>query len=115
MFIKTISKETVSDENEIKGKVIRNARLARQILNVGGKDVWLFDVKPDRLNKERTCFVFEDTDKFQEVFSKVLEENRKNRESREASENAELRNELEDLKRKFAELSKMTENVNADA
>lgn len=107
MVIRSIE-DNATRNNDIDGKVIRNARLARQILAEGGKDVWLFDVKPDRTNRERSCFVFENNDKFQEVFSRVIEHNRKEREARDSQSNKELRDELEDLKKKFAELTKAT-------
>jgi len=101
----TKATERLNGDNEIKGKVIRSARLARQILSKGQKDVWLFDVKPDRENKEKTCFVFFDDEKFQKVFTEVLEENRKNRED---SETANLRRQLDEMQKKFDELLKST-------
>lgn len=109
VFNETKKEITEATDNEIKGKVIRNSRVARQILAKGGKDVWLFDVKPDREHRERTCFVFEDTEKFQNVMREVIEDNRK---SRETAGEQKLRNELDELKKKFEELAKMTESVN---
>lgn len=84
MIIRSVednAKERTTEFNDdgVKGKVVRNARLARQILHAGGKDVWLFDVKPDRDDKNRTVFLFEDTEKFQEIFASIIEENRRNR------------------------------------
>ena len=71
------TKKNAFNNEEIPAKVIRKMSLARQILNVGGDDVRIIDLKPDKLNKERTVAVFRNDDKFQEVFSKVLEDNQK--------------------------------------
>ena len=110
MLIKTLSNTNITKDsnNEIKGKVIRKGSLARQILRKGGEDVRIFDLKQDRENPDRTVFIFRDDEKFQSVFSEVLEENRKQKEA--ASKDSEaLRSELEELKKKFAELSKMND------
>lgn len=100
---------------EPKGKVIRKAAIARQILHKGGKDVRIIDIKVDKLDdsKKRTVFVFEDTDKFQEVFADVIAENEKTK-VKKVNKKTEvgLQTEIEILKRKFEELSRMTESVN---
>ena len=93
------------DNEEVKGKVIRKAALARQILRTGGEAVRIIDLKGDRDNSQRTVFVFRDDDKFQEVFAQVLEENHKNRRD---SENENLKRQLEDMQKKFDELLKNT-------
>lgn len=100
------TKGTFDDNNndEIKGKVIRSARLARQILERGKKSVWLFDVKPDRDNRDRSCFIFEDTPQFQEIFGEVLEENRRNRDPQISSASKQR---LDDLSKQVEELKKM--------
>ena len=96
---------------EIKGKVIRKSNLARQILAKGQKDVWLFDIKPDRENPQRTVFLFEDTPKFQEIFSQVLKENEGRRNKTMKQENDSLRNELNELKGRFDELTNVMEKL----
>lgn len=115
MMIRSVEDNANIENNEVMdGKVIRNARLARQLLNVGGNDVRIIDLKADKMDPDhkRSVFVFENTDKFQEIFSKVLEDNRRDRDNSAAEENKALKDELDDLKKKFAELSKMTEALN---
>ena len=108
------NQETHKNEEEIKGKVVRKAALARQILKKGGENVRLFDLKQSRENPERTVFIFRDDEKFQQVFSEVLEDNRKDRDKFGKQEVTELRTELEEMKKKFAEIEKMTASVNAE-
>lgn len=90
-----------------KGKVIRKASLARQILAAGGEDVRIIDLKVDRDDPDhkRTVFVFSDNDKFQRVFASVLEENRKAREKdgNAAQQIAELNKKIEELSKKLEE------------
>lgn len=104
------TKETVNEAtHEIPGKVIRKASLARQILNAGlDKGVRIIDLKMDKEDPDhkRSVFVFENNDTFQEVFSSVLEENKKNRESRFDSES---RKQIDDLNKKIEELTKRLE------
>lgn len=111
MEIRTLKNEvkTTDTTNEIKGKVIRKSQLARQILQRGGKDVWLFDLKPDRDNHDRTVFVFRDDDKFQEVFAQVLDENRKAREKHDAGVDSQ-KAQIDVLTQQVEELKKMLEN-----
>lgn len=99
----TFSKET---EDTTKGKVIRKASLARQILKVGGETVRIIDLKQDRLDRsgKRTVFVFEDSDKFREIFSKVMDENQK---VRELSNTELMRKEIENLRNEIAEMKKV--------
>lgn len=102
MNIKTLNNsETKIREPEIKGKVIKNSAIARQILNMGGKDVWLFDIKPDREDpKNKTVFVFRNDEKFQEILSRVL-----NKKKDDQTED-DLRRQIEDMKRQLEELTK---------
>lgn len=102
-------------KDEPKGKVIRNTMVARQILRKGADSVKVIDIKPDKTDpdRKRTVIVFEDNDTFQDILSSIIEENRKYRENREHRNSSSLQDELNDLKKKFAEFEKMTENINA--
>ena len=97
----TFSKRT---DDDIKGKVIRRSQIARQLLHRGAK---MIDLKPDRNDPDhkRSVFVFEDNEEFQKVFADVLKENNARRE-RENADGDKLRDELEELKRKFTEFAK---------
>lgn len=115
MDIKVVTKEgnakVESYETETNGKIVRKAALARQILRKGGEEVRIIDLKQSRDNPERTVFVFENTPRFQEVFSEVLEENKRAR----SNDDANLRSELEALKEKlekFEKIAKLSETVN---
>lgn len=68
-------------ENEKDVKLVRKAALARQILKMGGKDVRIVDIKVDNTDKDhkRSIFAFENSPRFQEVFTKVLEDNERSR------------------------------------
>lgn len=89
---------------EPQGKVIRNPALANRILELGWTDVWLFAIKKNRDDPKKSCFVFRDDEKFQEVFAKVLEE----RNQREHVDNSEV----DDLKNQIEELKKIVANMN---
>ena len=104
MNINTVSNVFAKETDDVKGKVIRKSQIARQLLHRGAK---MIDVKPDRNDPDhkRSVFVFEDTDEFQKVFTEILDESKIKRE-RENKDTDKLRNELEELKRKFMELSK---------
>lgn len=112
MMIRTLNQKDTNTQ-EVKGKVIRKASLTRQLLAAGGDKVRIIDVKVDRDDptRQRTVHVFRDDEDFQEVFEKVIEENKRSREKRNSNENEELRKEIEEMKRKFDELTKATETV----
>lgn len=96
----------MQNENEVKGKVVRNLGVARMIKRKGGTDVEILDVKPDKFNKDRTVVVFRSDEKFEKVFSEVLDEIRSNRSTintKREEEINELREEVEMLKRMMAE------------
>ena len=105
MVIRSIEDNAIEKNNDINGKVVRNPRLARQILAKGGKDVWLFDIKPDRDNPQKSVYIFENTDKFQEILSSVLDENRQSRKSNED----DLIRKMEEMQKKLDELTKLNE------
>ena len=105
-MIRTLNNAFAKDtDNEVKGKLVRSAFLTRRILRLGGNDVRIIDVKKDREDKTglKSVFVFEDTDKFQEVFSKVLADVKQERESGNAEN---LMKEIENLRNELAELKK---------
>lgn len=113
MMIRTLNSKETNDNGEVKGKVIRKASLTRQILAAGGDKVRIIDVKVDRDDptRQRTVHIFRDDEDFQEILTKVLDENRKRREEHRSDENDALRKEIEEMKRKFAELTKATETI----
>lgn len=116
MVIKTL--ENVfpkNDDIELKGKVIRKASIARKILEFGGNKVRIIDLKVDRddPDRKRSVFVFEDTPDFQEVMTYVLENNKKTYSNAIEEENKVLKNDLEELKKKFDELSNIAEKWNS--
>ena len=111
MMITTIPRE--SRKEELKGKVIRKALVARQILQKGGDHVRIIDVKPDKDDPDhkRSVFIFNDDEKFQEVLAAVINDNKKERDNK-IRENDQLRRDFEELKKRFEELSIMTSAVN---
>lgn len=52
-------------------KLVFNAGCARRLLKMG---VPIADIKADRVNKDKTVFVFKQTPEFQEAFAKINEE-----------------------------------------
>lgn len=59
-----------NNNNETKeSRLVFKAEIARQLLHMGDK---IIDIKPDRTNKVRTIFVFENDQKFQDDFNQVL-------------------------------------------
>jgi len=106
MAVNIVTTKGTFNDNEIKGKVIRKPHIARQILEKGKRDVWLFDIKPAREDPQnKTVFIFEDTEKFQEIFAQVLAENKHDEESSNAAKIRDLEREIEELK-KAAEVKK---------
>lgn len=95
-----------NDNNENDAKVIRKARIARQLLQMGGDRVRIIDIKPDRLDSNKSVYVFRNDSDFQEVLEGVLEENRRNREN---PETADLKKQLEEMQKKLEALSKNTD------
>ena len=98
----TTKKDVFTDntqENEVRGKVIRKGRLARMILREGGEDVRIIDVKQAKENPERSVFVFKNDDKFQRVFERVLDENKKLRSEDNDSKIKDLEQQIADLKK----------------
>lgn len=93
-------------------KLVRKAALARKVLQQGGNDVRIVDIKMDNTDPDhkRSIFAFENTDKFQEIFSAVLEENRKEREEVGRSENQK---QIDELTKQIEELKKLVGNKEA--
>ena len=56
---------------ELQNKIVRNPMIARKLLQRGNSIV---DIKPARGDNNRTVFVFANTTKFQEDFTKVIKE-----------------------------------------
>lgn len=104
MNIVTVKKPYEKETNEVKGKVIRKAQIARQLLHRGAK---MIDLKPDRddPDRKRSVYIFEQSDEFENIFSSILDENRRNRQTTE--ENA-MKKEIEDLRKQLEELQRST-------
>ena len=96
-----------STTNDMDAKVIRKARIARQLLQKGGESVRIIDVKPARENSDKTVFVFKNDEAFQKVLEEVLKENKESRESTnfEARVNAEVEARMKALEEKINALS----------
>ena len=60
----------IKNENK-KSKLIFDAKIARQLLKMG---FFVIDIKPNRENTDKSIFVFENTDKFQQALSQIMEE-----------------------------------------
>lgn len=107
MVIRTVNQNennTTATTPTEDGRVIRNARIARQLLKVGQERVRIIDIKAARENPERSVFVFKNDAEFQKVLDEVLEGNRK---SRDTAREDEMKNEIEKLKQQIDELKKM--------
>lgn len=59
---------------EKKAKLVFNAGVARKLLKAG---CHIIDVKADRDNKDKTVFVFERDDAFENAFAEINEELKK--------------------------------------
>lgn len=90
------------ETSEVKGKVIRKAQIARQLLQRGAR---MIDLKPDRDDPDhkRSVYIFQQDDDFERIFSELIEENRKNRRTNEESA---MQQEIEELKRQIEVLQK---------
>lgn len=107
MEINTI-KQTKKEKQP--GKVIRKSNIARAILHFGeelGDDyVRIIDIKGDKLDPDgkRSCFVFRNDERFQEVFAKVLEQHNASKETRT---DVQQKKEIDELKEQIEELKKL--------
>lgn len=68
-----IYKEIITMETRTT-KCILNPSMARKLLKAGNPIV---DIKANKVNKTKTVFIFEVTDKFTSDFTKISEENKK--------------------------------------
>lgn len=59
------------NKNEVEGKVVRNPKLARQLL---AEKCVIIDIKPDKSDKTKTVFVFKRDSDFDETFDRILKE-----------------------------------------
>lgn len=102
MNIVTVKNPYEKETDEVKGKVIRKAQIARQLLHRGAR---MIDLKPDRDDPDhkRSVYIFEQNDDFEKIFSSILDENRKVRQTQEESA---MKKEIEDLKKQLEELQK---------
>ncbi len=103
MEIRTLKNENkVTNAANVKGKVIRKAQIARQLVQRGQR---IIDIKADRNDPDgkRSVYVFEDNDEFQNVFSSIIEENKRNREN---SDIATLKRQAEEMRKQIDALTK---------
>lgn len=56
--------------NTVDSKIVFRAFIARNLLKMGNK---IIDIKADKNNKERTIFVFENTEKFRADLATILD------------------------------------------
>ena len=108
MVIRTINENNNVERNDgLKGKVVRNSRIARRLLDHIDPNptntLRIIDCKPDKSDPthQRSVFVFEDNEKFHEVFSEVLDADKKSR----SSEEDDLRRQMAEMQRKLDELT----------
>ena len=89
-----------------KGKVIRKAQIARQLLQRGAR---MIDLKPDRddPDRKRSVYIFEQDENFEKIFSDIIEENKQGRQN-------SMQKEIDDLKRQIKELQKANVSVDED-
>ena len=115
MNIITQKNNFTEETNQLKAKVVRNVSLARKLLEHVDQQptnsIRVIDCKPDKSDPthQRSVLVFEDNEKFQEVFSNVIEERRKEKDNRDSQNNKAMTKEIEDLKKRIAELEKKEE------
>jgi len=97
----------VENETELQGKVIRNMTISKRLFDRIDQSptntLRVIGVKPDRENPQRSILVWEKNEKFEEEFSKVLEEYRKGREG--STEVEDLKNQVEELKKLVATMA----------
>ena len=98
-----------TEEKGLNGKVIRNVTYARKLLSridqTPTNILRVIDIKADRDDPthQRSVVVFENNEKFQEEFAKVLDEGKKNR-----NDSASLsQQKIEDLEKQVEELKKI--------
>ena len=60
----------IKNENKT-SKLIFDAKIARQLLKMG---FFVIDIKPNRENTDKSIFVFENTEKFQQALAQIMEE-----------------------------------------
>lgn len=109
MNIVTTKDNFKNTENGLNGKVIRNVTYARKLLSKIDQTptnvLRVIDIKADRDDPthQRSVVVFENNEKFQEEFAKVLDESKKNR-----NDSASLsQQKIEDLEKQVEELKKI--------
>lgn len=115
MVIRSIEDEAKNEENKnvVTGKVVRNMSIARKLLShvdwKPSNEIRVIDIKKNKEDPtgNSTVIIFENNEAFQKLFSEVIEENRRDRGSRETDE---LKRQIEELTKKVAELSNTKED-----
>ena len=101
------NEEKNNDQKEV--KLVRKAAIARQILRIGGKDVRIVDIKQDNTDPDhkRSIFAFENSPRFQEIFTNVLAENERAKNRTDEDINAKIESRVKEEMEKF--LKKLNE------
>ena len=61
----------INEKDTRKSRLIFDAKIARKLLKMG---FVVIDIKPNRENTEKSIFVFENTDAFQQGLSQLMDE-----------------------------------------
>ena len=61
--------EVIRNNSEKESRLVFKAEIARQLLHMNNK---VIDIKPDKSNRSRTVFVFQNDEKFQNDFNQIL-------------------------------------------
>lgn len=111
-----VTRNQFNKDKELKGKVIINQPLARQIMAYIDKKpsnvLRVIDFKPDKNDHSRSVVVFEDNEEFQKVFSSVIEDRRKKRENQHR-DNKEIE-ENEKIKELSMKIEELTRKLNGE-
>jgi len=77
-FMKNKEKKGMQNTQDVKAKIVRKARIARQLLAEGNR---IIDIKQDHADPDgkRSVFVFLSDEKFENDFNRIMEENEKNK------------------------------------
>lgn len=61
----------INEKDTRKSRLIFDAKIARKLLKMG---FVVIDIKPNRENTDKSIFVFENTEEFQQTLAKIMDE-----------------------------------------
>ena len=61
----------INEKDTRKSRLIFDAKIARKLLKMG---FVVIDIKPNRENTDKSIFVFENTEEFQQALTQIMEE-----------------------------------------